>query len=154
MKVAYFHGLESLPKTEKNDFLHKEFEEVYDPEMNYTDPQIFKRTLEEIKKKDIQLLIGSSMGGWFAYCLSTHTGIPTLLFNPAVHSRSFEPVVSIGNKKTKHTIVLGSADDIIDPAKTMDWMKTNCKGEYKVSIEDHGHRVPFSTFKKWINVNN
>ena len=108
MRVAFFHGLESKPHSEKNIELVKHFGEsnVYAPAMDYRDPNLFETVLKEIKERDIQLLIGSSMGGYFSYCLSTITGIPTLLFNPAVIGRSFDPVTELGNLPAKHTVVL------------------------------------------------
>ena len=83
MRVAFFHGLESPAISDKTVALEKLFDYVYDPAMDYKDSGLFNKVLAEVKKQKIDLLIGSSMGGWFAYCISTLTGIPTLLFNPA-----------------------------------------------------------------------
>ena len=79
--VAFFHGLESKPFSEKNQILIEHYGDanVYAPAMDYRDPWLFDTVLKQIRERDIELLIGSSMGGYFAYCLSTMTGIPTIL---------------------------------------------------------------------------
>lgn len=150
MKVAFFHGLESSPKSEKNSALNREFDGVYAPPMDYKDPGLFERVLRDIKRDQPDLLIGSSMGGWFAYCISTLTGIPTLLFNPAFQGRTMEPEIRIGNKSSNHVIVFGKADDLIIPAATIDWISRNGIGDFDWYWESHGHRTPISSFTKWI----
>lgn len=152
MRVVFFHGLESKPHSEKNIELVKHFGEsnVYAPTMDYRDPFLFDTVLKEIKERDIQLLIGSSMGGYFAYCLSTLTGIPTLLFNPAVISRSFDPVTELGNLPAKHTVVLGINDDVIDPVKSTAYFMKNGIGEFEYNKEDIGHRIPIEIFTKYL----
>jgi hypothetical protein len=151
-RVAFFHGLESAPKTDKNDSLHQRFDFVLDPAMDYRNPNMFDFVLSEVKRNKIDLLIGSSMGGWFAYCISTITGIPTLLFNPAFHSRPFEPVIKIGNKKSKHTVILGSNDDVIIPADTQKWISKSAIGSFKIHYESNTHRTPIDIFNKWLDV--
>lgn len=148
--IAFFHGLESSPISDKSEYLESTFG-AYCPEMNYMQPGLFNKTLKEIKDKKVTLLIGSSMGGWFAYCMSTLTGIPTLLFNPAVHSRAINPDVSIGNKKANHVIILGKKDTVIDPIKTVMWYDTNGIGSFTYHYENIGHRTPISVFRKWVN---
>ncbi len=90
------------------------------------------------------------MGGFFAYQLSTLLGVPTLLFNPAVHGRSINPPVKTGNLKVHHTLVLGEKDDIIDPFITSRWFKDN-KEDTFINYERIGHRIPGDIFNKWIN---
>ena len=148
MKVAFFHGLESPAVSDKTEWLEKNYEEVYAPAMDYRDPSLFDRVLAEVKKRKIDLLSGSSMGGWFAYCISTLTGIPTVLFNPAFHARSFDPAVRIGNQSSRHRVVLGKKDDVIDPAQTVEWLKDNGKGRFTYSWESNDHRTPVSVFSK------
>jgi hypothetical protein len=152
MRVAFFHGLESKPHSEKNIELVKHFGEsnVYAPAMDYRDPWLFDTVLKEIKERDIQLLIGSSMGGYFAYCLSTLTGIPTLLFNPAVIGRSFDPVTELSNLPAKHTVVLGINDDVIDPIESTAYFMNKGIGEFEYNKEDIGHRIPIEIFTKYL----
>jgi hypothetical protein len=147
--AAFFHGLESPSYSEKNVELEKAFDEVYAPPMDYSDPRVFDQVLSEVKKRRPDVLIGSSMGGWFAYCISTLTGIPTLLFNPAVHSRSMEPRVKRGSQKAPHTVILGDSDSVIDPKKTVEWFSQQGVPIRTKSVSI-GHRVPLDVFSKWI----
>jgi hypothetical protein len=151
MRVAFFHGLESNPYSEKNIALDAEFEFVYAPPMDYRDKNLFSKVLKEVQSGNFDLLIGSSMGGWFAYNVSTITGTPCLLFNPAVQGRSFDPTVSSGTKRAKHTIVLGKEDEVIDPNKTITWFSKNGIGSQTFTWENMEHRIPISVFKKWLS---
>lgn len=153
MNVAFFHGLESRPGSPKEKYLQSSFKDAYTPAMNYAGSFSFKDLLDEVKKRKIDLLIGSSMGGWTAYALSTHTGIPTILFNPAMQGRSLEPNISIGNKGAKHIVILGKDDIVIDPKKTEEWIKNNGKGKFDINYENIGHRTPMNVFKKWVSSN-
>lgn len=152
MKVAFFHGLESPPISDKTEYLNSAFSDVYAPAMDYSKPGLFDEVLAEVKKRKIDLLVGSSMGGWFAYCISTLTGIPTILFNPAVHNRPYEPNVKRGSTRANHTVVLGKKDDLIDPQKTMNWFKTDGVGSFTYKMESNGHRTPIGIFRKYLSV--
>ena len=152
-KVAFFHGLESAAVSDKTDYLIKAFPDAYVPSMDYNKSNLFEEVLAEVKKRKIDLLIGSSMGGWFAYCISTLTGIPTILFNPAVQGRSIEPYVRRGSTRANHTVVLGKSDSVIDPQKTKNWFKSDGIGSFTYYMESNGHRTPLGIFKKYVSVN-
>lgn len=151
MKIAFFHGLESPAISDKTEYLEGTYSDVYAPAMDYTKAGLFSDMLKEVKERNIDLLVGSSMGGWFAYCISTLTGIPTLLFNPAVHSRSMEPEVKRGSTKANHVVILGKSDKLIDPYKTKDWFKTSGVGRFTFHMESNSHRTPIGIFKKWMS---
>jgi hypothetical protein len=153
MRVAYFHGLESDPYTEKNDILRNHFEFVYDPPMNYRSDINYDKIIKEIKNQKIDLLIGSSMGGWIAYCISTKTGIPTLLFNPALKNRSVDVKLEPNhkNKDIENILVLGINDTVVNPSGTIQWLKENEISNCRFHYENIGHRVPLSIFTGWIN---
>ena len=150
-KVAYFHGLESSQGGNKVKYMRLEHE-VYAPTMDYTDPKLFQATLNEVIKFKPDLLIGSSMGGYFAYLLSTHTGIPVLLFNPALHSRSFQPEgVQLGDTKVTGVVVLGKKDKIIPYRETMAFLQGSIdEGSIEIHKENYGHRTPFSRFVSYL----
>lgn len=155
LKIAFLHGLESAPISDKTDFLHKNFTSVYAPAIDYHNPNAFTEIYNHIKENPVDLLVGSSMGGWFAYNLSTLLGTPTLLFNPALHSRSIEPPVLNGDIQIHHNIVLGMRDDVIKESDTVDYLHNNNIGSL-VFFEDIGHRTPINVFEKYVNkiVNN
>ena len=49
------------------------------------------------------LIIGSSMGGYVADILAEKYGTPAILFNPALHNRSFDLLLSIQLRVSKLT---------------------------------------------------
>ncbi len=152
MRVAYLHGLESLHKTVKNEYLSNKFEFVYDPPMNYRDPNLFDTVLQNVIDNKIDVIIGSSMGGYFAHRISTLTGIPVLLFNPAVVDRSFDPVSHMGIERAEHTIILGAHDRVINPMKSLDYFQSWGANPYLIHIENEmEHRTPLEIFQKYVD---
>ena len=145
MKIAYLHGLESDNIGPKNDWL-KNVAEVYDPLINYNEKGIYKRLLKEVKEFAPDIIIGSSMGGYFSYEIAKTLSIPALLFNPALHSRSFQPDTTglSGNwNNPKMHIVFGKTDDVINPHRTLDLID-----QKKMTWEffNHAHQTPSKVF--------
>lgn len=151
MKVAYLHGLESNGIGPKNDFLKKTFSKVYDPIIDYRDTEnVWDTIYNDILKFRPDYIIGSSMGGWFAYNIGKKLGVPTLLFNPALHTRSINPNVDTsGSKYPKHTLVLGSFDKVIDPVKTERLVKDSLT-KININREPIGHRTPVNIFIEYV----
>jgi len=149
-KVIFFHGLESSSKSDKAKWLANNYD-AYCPDMDYNDPNLFQNMYNEVLRINPSLLIGSSMGGWFAYCMSTLTGIRTLLLNPAFHSRTMEPKVKIGNTPAHHTVVLGKNDDVIDPTASKAWIRKNGVGIFNIRMENNGHRSPLPILQKYMD---
>lgn len=148
-RAIFFHGLESSPKSDKSEWLKKHYN-AYCPPMDYTNPHLFQEMYNEVLRINPRILIGSSMGGWFAYCLSTLTGIRTLLLNPAVHSRSIEPKVVLGKTPAHHLVILGKTDDVIDPNQSKNWFRKNGIGQIEFAMENIGHRSPVSVLQKYM----
>jgi predicted esterase YcpF (UPF0227 family) len=150
MKVAFFHGLESKPRSFKNECLEEIFgaENVYAPAMDYRNPEMFDDVLYHLKHNHVDLLIGSSMGGWFAHKLSTLLDVPVFAFNPAMQDRSFEPKIQSGNDMPNHTIVLGKQDVVVDPIETCCYFTDKGIKNVRYKFEDMGHRIPDEIFEK------
>jgi len=150
-KVIYFHGLESGQGGEKVDFLAKKYLTIA-PSMDYYNPELFQEMMELVQDIEPDVLIGSSMGGYFAYTIATHTGTPVILFNPALHSRTFEPQgVTQGEKEVVGVIVNGSEDDLIDPTKTANMLRESITaGQLRYHLGDHGHRTPLTVFEDYL----
>jgi esterase/lipase len=151
MKIAYLHGLESNNIHPKNDWL-RTIADVYDPLIDYRQPLIYQKIKMYIIDFKPDLIIGSSMGGFFAYNLSRELNIKSVLFNPALHSRSFTPDMTgfsgslLFKPKTK--FVLGKNDDVIEPNTTIKMMES--EGYSDFIILGHGHRTPLLVFKNEI----
>ena len=149
MKIAYLHGLESSIKQDdpKIIFLNKHFDEVYTPQINYRDGGTFNKLLKDIQRMQPDLIVGSSMGGYVSYLIGNKLSIPTLLFNPALIGRSFDPVVDdSGLKGTKHTIFFGKKDKVISGNDVKSYLKDEGVGQFSYNSYNGGHRVPADVF--------
>ena len=150
MNVLYLHGLESKPGGSKVKYLKDRFDMVYAPAMDYNNPELFSEMVDLCIAEYFDLIIGSSMGGYFAHQLATHIeDTKLMLFNPAVHSRSFEPEgVTDGAFSVQGHVVLGLEDDVINPTETYNMVGSLSfyDGLSVVPIERMGHRVPLDTF--------
>jgi hypothetical protein len=150
MKIAYLHGLESSidPKDEKIIWLNNNFDQVYTPSIDYKNKGSFNTILRTIKNMDPHYIVGSSMGGYFAYLIGSKLGIKTVLFNPAVIDRSFEPVVDdtgLGGR-SGHNLFLGKNDKVIDGNKVRKFFSDSGMANFSTEYYDGGHRVPASVF--------
>ena len=145
--AIYFHGLESSQGGIKVQFLDQEVDFLEAPAMDYTKEGIFEEWLDYVKNEEPDLLIGSSMGGYFAMALATHTGIPVLVFNPAIHSRSIEVKgLESGTEKLTGLVVLGKKDEVINPGPTISMLQ-GTQNTLDINIEkEMGHRVPLDVF--------
>ena len=145
--AIYFHGLESSQGGIKVQFLDQEVDFLEAPAMDYTKEGIFEEWLDYVKNEEPDLLIGSSMGGYFAMALATHTGIPVLVFNPAIHSRSIEiKGLESGTEKLTGLVVLGKKDEVITPGPTISMLQGTQNNLDIIIEKEMGHRVPLDVF--------
>lgn len=151
MRILFFHGLESPPVSDKTDYLTSKYT-AFCPVMDYTDPKIFEKTLELVKEHNPDVLIGSSMGGYMAYAISSQTGIPCIIFNPALHNRTIDIEFTIGEKSFNSLIILGKYDTLIRPEYTIKQLANQIneiEGKFVIVSDDFSHRIPIDIFKKY-----
>lgn len=153
MHILYLHGLMSSNQSSKIDWLRLKHT-VYSPHLSYnTESQsIFSDLKILIKTNQIDLIIGSSMGGHLGFHLANKFDKPSLLFNPSLAPNQIEkPEVEItSNPNILHTVVLGINDDIVIPSDTISFLNTS-KSNYTVTKESNGHRTPIDIFKRNFN---
>ena len=149
MKVWYLHGLESEAGGPKVDFLNEVTEEVFAPAMDYNNHRLFGELFRKIVKEGKpDLIVGSSMGGYFADALGSHFDIEVLLFNPALHSRSIKVKLPYGKTNWKRNFVVGTEDTTVDPKATLVYKDI---AKSYTEIEGMGHRTSLSVFKDIYN---
>ncbi len=149
MKIAYLHGLESSidASSVKLTWLKENFNQIYTPTIKYHNKESFSSITAHIKKQSPDYIIGSSMGGYFAYLIGATLGIPTILFNPAVIGRSFDPVVNDSNlKETSHNVFLGKTDEVINGALVQSYFSTYGIGNFTYTPYDGAHQVSVEVF--------
>lgn len=148
IRILYLHGLGSSRK--ESEILKHDRVEIVAHDIDYSDPLIFKKMLDE----RVDGVIGHSIGGLIAYYVSNVKKIPSLLFNPAFDDPDAEHI-EITNEAAKAEIcdemiaVVGLLDDEI-PAETqldhLDRMKSSC------FVELMGHDVPDDIKIKYFNM--
>ena len=152
-RILYLHGLESKANCDKVGFLRSLGHIVTSPKIDYKDPNCYSDlcdlVIRDYYKYDV--IIGSSMGGWCAWNLGKDIGVPVLLLNPAVHSRSIdidiEPVRE--SKASKVFLALGMYDDVIDSNTTIEWLNKHDKLDWNPNnckIGGYGHRTSVEEF--------
>ena len=146
MKILFLHGLKSNNQSSKVSSMREDGHEVLAPEMNYYDnKELYQQTLDKLLDFKPELIVGSSMGGYFAYHLGTHFSTNLLLLNPALPNRSIEPpILSNGNEKSTIWALVGENDNVVRPKENIEILKTSGA---KVSVGQHEHRTPIEIFE-------
>ena len=156
MNVWYLHGLESKAGGPKVDYLRKVSDKVFAPEIKYTNPNTFNVLLNLAKEDKPDLIIGSSMGGYYADAIASHFGINVLLFNPALHSRPIGTKLPYGDNFGRKFTVLGMEDKVIDYKVSLDLLrkdKTSNPSTDSILLVSMGHRTPLNKFIDIYNEN-
>lgn len=153
MNILYLHGLDGDLAPEKRAILEK-FGRVFSPAIDYrTEYNSIELLVEQYKNEKIQAVIGSSMGGFVGYYIADAYQLPSLLFNPALYSRSVHQ--KIPTYKSPYLsfkqIVLGIDDDVINPKDTFTFLSKTLQEhtDYKIHVRQRlGHRIPVDVFKE------
>ena len=92
MNLIYIHGLDSDANSTKglllDDYCKKHYPDikVYRPDFNQSPQVVFDELLELVARLNEDskvVLVGSSLGGYFATLISNETGCSALLINPS-----------------------------------------------------------------------
>ncbi|MCK0147098.1 hypothetical protein MWU78_15685 [Arenibacter sp. F26102] len=153
MNILYIHGLNGSLSEEKRAILQT-YGTVKSPSINYElDDDSIENLKKQFQDKDVNVIIGSSMGGFVGYYLSIAFKKPSLLFNPALVSRSvFQRVPDYSNPDRSYKrLVLGAKDEVVDPSGTLQYIAKTIKDntDYHISLrQDLAHRIPLEIFKE------
>ncbi len=152
MKIAYLHGLESNNLGIKNDWL-KSYSELFPPYINYRESNIYQTLKSQIGDFKANIIIGSSIGGFFGYEIAKELNINAILFNPALHSRSMTPDMTgyqKGQYKPLMYFIFGQNDEVINPINTIKIINNDGYDKKKYITLNHGHQTPYEIFKQEI----
>ncbi len=109
-RVIYLHGFNSSPASQKarlfTDYCHQQgLRDVLVPALSH-DPALAMRSIEaaisEVNGK-VALLVGSSLGGYYATYLAERHGLKAALINPAVSPCDHLPREIIGKHRNLYT---------------------------------------------------
>jgi len=153
MNILYIHGLNGSLTQEKRTIL-EHYGTVKSPSLDYeNNADSINSLYTRFKDAHIDVIIGSSMGGFAGYHLSRLLQLPCLVFNPALADRSvFQtvPQIAAANKNMIH-LVLGSKDTVVDPKAILDFLANvlHTPQDYSISVRhDLEHRIPIAVFEE------
>jgi len=155
MRILFLHGLESQPDCKKVKWLRGIGHTIVSPDIGYENINAYEKIAKDYKHSNFDIIIGSSMGGWFAYNLGKDLNVPVLLLNPALHSRhgivhTISEWVGEETKGSKIFLALGKEDVVINPTKTLEWLEEHDKLDWNPNnckIGNYGHRTALPYFK-------
>lgn len=155
MNILFLHGLESKLSSEKRIILEK-YGHVMSPDLDYkSNPNIIEYLYSTYRNQKIEIIIGSSMGGFAGYHLANLFGVPSMLYNPALPYRNGTEQIIPSHLAMNHPdtmrIVLGSQDTIIKATDNLFFLSQNAsdKTDYTLILKrDLAHQIPISVFEK------
>lgn len=156
MNILFLHGLESKLSPEKKAILEK-YGNVIAPELDYkSNPNMIQHLYGAYQTQDINVVIGSSMGGFAGYHLANSIGVSALLYNPALPYRgsTIEQIVPLNlpiNHPKLIRIVLGGQDTVIKAKDNLAFFAQNvaAKTDYTILIrKDLAHQIPVEVFEE------
>jgi len=156
MNILYLHGLMGSLNPEKRQIVEK-YGKAYAPNIPYqTNTECISWLYHHYKNKNIDVVIGSSLGGFSGYYLSRLLQVPALLFNPALASRSVEqniPEITNAHREPMH-IIIGAKDDVVHPKSTLQFIAEHFPStqNYQIqTLQELAHRIPLQTFKTTVD---
>lgn len=89
MNIIYVHGLDSDSQSIKGKLLADYCEQqpqhsVQRPDLNQPPHRVFAQLCDLVASAEQPVLVGSSLGGYFASLVSNHSGCAALLLNPSI----------------------------------------------------------------------
>ena len=155
MSILFLHGLESKLSDPKRAILET-YGTVIARDINYkADPNAIQNLYDEYHDQDINVIIGSSMGGFAAYHLANSLGLCALLYNPALPYRSdIEQIIPTTlpiNNSPFMRFVLGAQDEVIKAKDNLNFLarNTNPTTDYHISIKrELAHQIPIEIFEQ------
>lgn len=153
MNILYLHGLESKLSPQKREILEK-YGQVYAPDIDYhNSPNAIENIIKEIQDQEINVVLGSSIGGFAGYYVSASLFRPALLFNPALANRSVSQHVPTGDFGPWDTLqmALGMEDDVVPVSETLKFISDSIPYKTKIQLNLYpgiGHRIHIEVFEK------
>ena len=146
MNILYLHGYNSSNVNERTEWL-EQFGELIHPAMDYRNfPLDYKHIESLFAGVKLDVIVGSSLGGYFGFHLGNYYQVPTILLNPALLMTN---IVKPDNRQrageAMHHISLGKYDDIIPPETTKSVLK-QFNSRFQITEYEIGHETDFDIF--------
>lgn len=154
MKAIYIHGLHSNPNPKKVQILEEAGLEVIAPEIDYEKEQgeVYPRIKKLVLEEQVEVLIGSSMGGFISYWLARELNKPALLFNPALYFESMKPFIPKLESPFNPPLFVcsGEKDETVDPELLKAYLSEQHSSDENlkiISVNWLAHGIDLQTFR-------
>ncbi|PNW26111.1 YqiA/YcfP family alpha/beta fold hydrolase [Formosa algae] len=157
MNILYIHGLNGSLSPEKRLVLEA-YGHVFAPSIDYENAShSISDIINVYQDKTVNIVMGSSMGGFAGYYVSNHFQCPALLFNPALAKRPVVQHITDIEYKTSpiKQFVLGSEDTVVFAKDTLQFLASTIPfhPNYYIHLRNHlAHRIPLAVFKAEVEV--
>ena len=157
MNILYYHGLNARLSQEKRDILER-FGNVHAPEFNYSrleGTEVYEELFAANLLRDVDVVVGSNLGGLLAHVVHELKDVPCLLLNPQLYKNSmgwnFESPAFYNipaSKKMVH-IVLGARNIMHSFKENLEYIFTRVDKSKKIMVESEmAQSIPVGIFEK------
>lgn len=139
-KVLFFHGLDSSKESTKFqaiDAIQKICINVDYRNLNYSTVESFYQDM--IEKIKPQILVGHSLGGYWALKMSKHFGLPTVIANPSLYPDFREDYPAISEQDLDHDILQYAYIELGDEVLDMHAIADQLESFMQVEAVSGGH---------------
>lgn len=162
MKILNIHGLNGSHNNTNFKILKDMFPEadIVSPQIDYVNvsPKIIISSIVSTLD-DVDLIVGNSFGGFFAYIIGSMKGAKTLLVNPCIPPDKYIPNLVNGYEYRKilsdlwaeyadtncdYSVILGNADKVLDINTTLNYLKPS---DSRLAIIEGGHSLKGEVFE-------
>jgi predicted esterase YcpF (UPF0227 family) len=153
-QVVYIHGFNSSVKSETLSLLQKDFPDAFGLTYDHTDPEasikLMVNQLRQLRDKNL-VIVGSSLGGWYAEKLTPHIIADFILYNPATQPEKSLAQFGVAQEtlylykylspsklpQASRNVIISIDDEVIDPVLADNKYKNVADMSYTAG----GHRM-------------
>ncbi len=155
MKAIWIHGMGGSPNQDKIALMEQYGWETHALHLDYVqEPLRFEILRDYCTKHHIDVLVGSSFGGFLAFWLSEELGLSCILLNPAVSIRgkSKNKPNSVTHLRSALCLVaLGAKDELIDAQRTLLFIEQDKRADKIILtkvFDEEGHSFTIEAFRE------
>lgn len=164
MNILNIHGYKGSAKNSAYEALTALGHEAASPELDY-DMLLPDETLEillrEAEECGAEMLVGSSLGGFYAAVMSVRLGLPAVLVNPCLmpflhlprlgYKGEIRPFITLFGElaavdDTKISVIVGGSDEVIDTHDMTRKLLKNSRFEIVPNGGHSGSTLPLEEF--------
>lgn len=164
MKILNIHGYKGSAKNSAYEVLTALGHEVTSPELDYdtlSSDETLEILLREAGECGAEMLVGSSLGGFYAAVMSVQLGLPAALVNPCLmpflhlprlgYNGEIHPFIKLFGEladidSEKISVIVGGSDEVIDTHDMTRNLLKNSRFEVVPNGRHSGSTLPLKSF--------